>query len=961
MPITGKIKKGTTTAWVLIANIAKKSKGPIKKEAEIIQQFTTDFDLDFSRMHGIVNTFKIKMENFIKDNGGKQYIKDSSWMVDEFMQDIIKQKDNLNLSPGLQKLYTNAYNSNIEAYNNTNIEGTWEYEAKLMFESFMQQRWVEGDTRHKQAHESLKGTKAYEDIRNKFKALRVDNYFPHIPKSLDFMKLFKTDKFEKALAKQVDKDIEKAKHNYLINNDSRFKKYRNVAVKSRTEKEYKDAFNDLESDYARGTKKYSTIKSKTESRLKDFFFHGEGSLNSSNFMNRGQMFNMFDNVVKRKQNGKIKYTPTQIYETNLSNVIDRYNDSSSKILSTMKYAPEYLNSSLVSKDVDGKVQGALRKIRDYENKFYPDNMTANYLQTIIENEMLGINTTAPTSFIKFSKYFGNFFSSGGLSALFFPGAKNFVLGQAMSLSAHSARFYTKALYNLCNKNSREMMRQTAQELGAIGYTRKEFEGIQRANTISTKLYEISGQNAAENVNRMVDIEATKLQFTFLAQEIADGNLTDRQLKKIENWFKDVARFTDKDFDILLKSGKALQETDEGLIAYNHLMNKAMHYVQRATQGGLSVLDNPRWMSDKRFKYLLSFMRIARSATTLTHKLHLKSLMPKNGADPRSFLKFALGAFAGMELYELAKEVIFSKEDETKYSPLYKRVARKAMQAEIFQAWGFLVDAIPTLNPYYREEQNYIYNMLEIAPPAVGAGGELVGTVFELGKSILELAQGDVATGFKRMGRTLNNFAKSRVSLYNQTVDAVNRGVYPFIRDKSKAKNYDRIRDAQVIVNQYKKLLGPQKGDSGRKISDSKLYTEPVINSLYFDNDKDLTDNLAAAFNFEMYELINNPTQQRRQDAGSKIVQRAYNNILSSVRKINPLDFSDENNKSFRSNLKAYEAWEEENVSAEDTIKIRKAYNYYKVNIENRLNRIIQSKSFKEKRDSYENIHPKIKN
>ena len=111
----------------------------------------------------------------------------------------------------------------------------------------------------------------------------------------------------------------------------------------------------------------------------------------------------------------------------------------------------------------------------------------------------------------------------------------------------------------------------------------------------------------------------------------------------------------------------------------------------------------------------------------------------------------------------------------------------------------------------------------------------------------------------------------------------------------------------------------------------------------------------------MYELINNPTQQRRQDAGSKIVQRAYNNILSSVRKINPLDFSDENNKSFRSNLKAYEAWEEENVSAEDTIKIRKAYNYYKVNIENRLNRIIQSKSFKEKRDSYENIHPKIKN
>ena len=37
------------------------------------------------------------------------------------------------------------------------------------------------------------------------------------------------------------------------------------------------------------------------------------------------------------------------------------------------------------------------------------------------------------------------------------------------------------------------------------------------------------------------------------------------------------------------------------------------------------------------------------------------------------------------------------------------------------------------------------------------------------------------------------------------------------------------------------------------------------------------------------------------------------------------------------------------------------YNLSETDIENRLKRIIQSKSFKEKRDSYENIHPKIKN
>ena len=970
--INANIKKASTTAWVLIKNIADKSKGSIKKYPQDLQQISTDYYLYFNELHGQGNVARDNLKDHIKNNNKlfskKKFYKDVTWMDARLMENVIKNLKKLKKEekPDLEIIaeYQKIYDRNIKPYNNSKIEGTWEYESLLMKKDYFDKRFAEALKLIKKNHEPIKGTKLYDDIVGGFEKMYEKDYFPNMAKFQEHLSLFSSSKAEQQINKAVDKSIDEKIHKELIAKPA-FKKLKGVKVDRRMDnKKYADAYNKIKDEkYFKDGAAYNEISIKETVKMQDSYFVNENGVNSTNFMARGDMFNYFERVpVREKLSGKIKYKIQQVYETNLINVYNRYNDSSSRFMATMKYAPEYLKSNMHYQRT-GKLNTALTEIKKYEGKKLFNQTTYDYLQKTIEQRLLGINEVKSNPTIR---SIGGFVSSTGMSAMGFPGARNFMFGQAQTILNHDLKFYTKAFYNLSQRTSREMMRLNAKKLGAIGYTRKELSGMQTMNKVNEQMYVLSLQSSAENINRIIDIEATKLQFTFMAQELNSGKMSPKEEKRFEDWLKNTARFTDKDYN-LIKSGKVFEESDEGLIAYNHLLNKSMFYVNLATQGGVGALDNPLWMSNPKYKYMLTFLRIPRSVLTHYHQQAIKPLFEKGNFSPMT--KFIAASIFLNEILEKSEKKSLSKEEITKYDSWFGTVMHRSMQAEIFQMYGMALDLVPGLNPYYKDPGSPLYFMLNQAPASAQFSLDAINLGANLSKSAFDIVFGNNAAGLKRLQTAPADFFKRNISLYSQQQDAFRRGRWARVMGleprlgKEKTKNYDEFKDVQVIVSGFKRKLERERGFPISVPDNSKLYYTSLKKNLFFGSNKEIIESVFDAYNNELYEQIQNATSELTGKYSQKMANDAALNIMSSVRMMNPAKFSSENSGREKSTQKAFREYVDTTFTKEDKTKINKVYNkskYYERTVKNILENPQNIKKYvKDEFIRFQNTTPKL--
>ena len=79
-----------TTTHVLLRNIRKFSRGPIKQSTEILEQQVGDYAYKLDMRIGYGNFDRRTIGKYIKSNIGKSAHKDCTWMADELMENIIK-------------------------------------------------------------------------------------------------------------------------------------------------------------------------------------------------------------------------------------------------------------------------------------------------------------------------------------------------------------------------------------------------------------------------------------------------------------------------------------------------------------------------------------------------------------------------------------------------------------------------------------------------------------------------------------------------------------------------------------------------------------------------------------------------------------------------------------------------------------------------------------------------------
>ena len=879
------VKRASTHAWIILKNMEKKSTGNMKKYASNLYDFVNEYDYYFTSLHGKGNVLRDKLVKFIKDSGDPNAYKDNTWMRENAMREIIKEKDNLNLPEELRKLYQESYNNNISFYENSKIEGTWENEALLMAKEGFDARWAEANTVHKRVHKPIKGTLNYKEKRDYFKNLYVDGYMPQMAsKNLNKSGKF-SEFFEKKLERQVSKEIDK-KIERELDKKKQFKDIKNksLATKKRDANNNGTGYGDLYKDrlklYEKDSQAYQEIVNKIRNKVYDGMMHSERTVKTSSFMQRGDKFPEFIKVpLKNTITGKVKYKYIRSYENNLYKVLSRYNDASSKTISTLAHAPEYVSKDLYYKDT-GNVKNALNAIRAYEDSHYQSIFpwsrrggqapTERYLRDLIENNVLGVNGTHQSNLG--IKAVGNFTNLIGLSSVFEPGFKNLGLGQVQSWIGHDSQFYINGVTNWFNKRDRKNSVLTAKELGAIGYTKKEFEGIQKIQTVLQKSYTWSSMEIAENFNRISDISATQLQFNFFAMELNGNYVTDREKNRIRDWFRNVARFSDKDMS-LIESGKVFEKSEQGEIAFTHLMNKAAHYVHKSTQGGLGPLDLPKWMNRPNIRYMLTFMKIAAGITQFLIQGVLKPLA-KGQVGPA--LKILLGSAAVSEGLRLTDRYIFNKVEPDLVLSLGDRIWQRVLDSEILALFGLIIEQIPAFNPYYKDKGTF-NNLIEAAPPFAS-----------IVKSTVELAGGDIS---------LEQWGKRHFQLYNQY-------------DKWKnSKNTDvmAVKNALDIKRQYERNIGKHKGVAINNPNECQPHYYDLKHELLMNTKEEkLAEVYYDACNCVLNELMASPEVDITKPNAQYFVNKAHRTVMSSINKLNPKNINDDDKDMTHSQLKAME-------------------------------------------------------
>ena len=883
------VKRATLSAWVLAKNMEQKSKGKMKVFANDLYQFLTDFYPKYSNIHGICNTAKNDLVKIIK-GGDSEALKYTAWLDKGRMDGMLKVIEDPNTPKEEVELTKKDYDKQLPWFKLSEIEGSWAYLVKIRLNEHGDRMWDTVDKGHKVAHEPIKGTDMYDKQRGNLKDMKEDDYMPRLASNelLDNGK--SSDFFQEKLDKEVKKRAPKEIHKHLKSLE-KFKHLKGKKIRVRlADQKYRDAYNERLKLYKKDKSEYVKLKQDVIEDLWNGMTHGGDHIKISNFMSRGEMFPEWVKVEYKTNLGRTKYKYVRAYKNNLEEVLTINGDSNSRLIATMETAPEYLSKSLYYNSGVGKVKDALRAIDLYELKRYRRNtVSGKYWRDLIETQIIGLNGKGKVNF--FAKSIGQVASQFGLSGIFEAGFKNLGAGQVQTWMGHDTLFYrdTWAKFLAC-PSSRDQMILTARELGVIGYTKKEFEGLDVGAITAKGVFTWSGQAPAEDINRIIDVNCSLLQFECFLNELGHDFITDRQKSQLIDHFRDVARFTEKDIE-LITSGKVFEKSELGDIARKALEIKYLYYVQKATQGGLDPTDLPSWMTKHpNIRYAMTFVKILRSVSDFAWFGMIKPAVKHQNVKP--ILKWLIGFGLLSEAYDLYKEYVWKEANPVSLGNDLQKFMFSYSRVNSFYLFEYIINQMPEFNPYYK--QGSYTQVLEGELPAVE---QIARGALDLTGSILGEPSWD------NVKHNLHKFGKENLQLYSQYdkfKHELAHGNSKDFRVMKKANSYKRQRDR--YLENYEGIPRNNPDEQQRWLYDFK-------HDLFFQEDE---EKLAQAY-WEIFDLIAEkklelPITQETKPDPQKFVNEIHTDMMASINTLNPGSYSQIKTGSQKSILEAAKLW-----------------------------------------------------
>ena len=875
-----------------------KTKGPLKKTFSFLSDATYKIDHYKTIFRG-ENT--VAYNKYIKSLE-KALKKDMYWHNSKQMKEIIDVVDGKKkVSREEFELYKEMYDKNIKSYENKLKEGTVENISYKGTRAHLDKIWNRLERDILEAHKDLKLTNPskYEKLVKELKDLREPDYFPEYVKDNVVKRLEDFKQYDKIFDKTVNKILRKK------------------AEKRVTEEGIKQDLNDVINNIKKRKTKRDTadwIAAKQEAR-NDIKGQAEAYNLTTTSKPKELMArtNKLPLVMTDKTTGEVFKTR----KDNAFEIFGTYFLSSANFGAVAKIAPEYLQGFWKMGKGRGEIKSALNKL-DMNLKSNQKG-DYNYVKDVIL-ELVGAPGTKTYRRLKDLAYIT---SMTGLSGFVEPGFKNFLLGQAMIISTHGTSDYVGALINLAGKEKWNKAYENAVRKGAIDYVVKELgEGAHDfIKSGAEKVYNFSGMTKAENINRIIAIETAKISGQRYMQILSSKGFeyTEGEKNEAARFLKETARATQEELR-KIETGEIFKS--ENSKEYNYFLDKLEIWGHRATQGGVELMDLPRWMNKKNVAPFFVFQRIATSVTGNMVRNIVKPALNHGNFAP--LFRFTTSSYlSGHAQYEL-KKMLFPVDDPQSLGNELDRAIMKLWKAEFLGMFGSGFDLISP----------QLYNRLGISYspyPNTGVGAvtrDLQPGILRLVKSAWKNISSLPAFSPKSTlspWQMLKNLGQENIVLYSQ-IDKLTKTRL----SGKKSKEYSYFKDTQGMIRQYEIEMGTYENPESRNPSQINWYYKDLRDAVYLGSTEDIAKSYYDAFDYVYQQSYkSNPGLTPKARA-----KKAHQQVMRSVYSMNPLNLSDELNGRYYSNKDHALDWIRKQPGGQKAYKkAMKAYNIFQRNLD----------------------------
>ena len=866
-----------------ISEMAYAEKNPtLKKELRTVEEKLDKLSVYNELFKGSGTTYYNKYMKPLPKNLRKE----TYWMSKKHMKEIIDVVEGRKKVTEQEKAkYKEIYDRNIEPYKKAyekGGEGTPENIAAVGMRQYLDlvynkfKDYVLDAPQHKVL--KIKNPEKYKELVEQIDNLREKDYIPQYVRKNILSELDRFVNYEKLHQKLLNKKLKEWSE-----------KETDLKIKVKDAKTLRDKINKSEQYKELYERNLKRIKERKTKKLEEEYYNldlqvevgvkrenttYDTNVESSNLRERTNKLPL----IMTTKDGKVLET----MRTKADEVFGTYILSSAKFNTIAKNAPEYLRN-FYKGEGSGELQQSI-KVLERNLRGQKQKKDFDYINNVV-NEVIGVKGTK--TFQGLSRL-SNFVSVAGLSGAIEPGMKNFFLGQAMIIATHGTKDYVRAIGNLASREKWSKARENAIKKGAIDYVTKEFgtgNPVGAAKSLTEKVYQFSGMTRAENINRIVAIETSKLSAERYMGILSDKTDFYSQADKNEaaRFLKDALRLRQEEIQ-KIENGDIYKK--ENIKEYNFIMDKVEIWGHKSTQGGVDVLDLPKWMNfintevgGIRTGPFFTFQRIATSVTgNLVRNVVKPAILHGNFAP---LLRYTSSSYlSGAAQYAIKDELYKLEDPESLGSDLDKVMLSlwKAEYAGMFSAGLDLINPILykkagiTYGPYFDTRFGGAFNSL--TPPIV----DLIANSYKSLVSGIEVAtqkNGKLAGLYE----VVSDLGKSNIVLLSQFDKLY----------KTRNKNYVLFKDVQNYVKQYEIDKGTYETPMNRGPYIRNIYYKKLKNELLLGNYEDIVRNYWAAYDYVYDDLLTKDPMMTKE----KRIKEAHTRIKQSINSMNPLNMSEQ--------------------------------------------------------------------
>ncbi len=596
--------------------------------------------------------------------------------------------------------------------------------------------------------------------------------------------------------------------------------------------------------------KMATIKREIYKDMLNIFEHKHHKIKNGYLMKRVPVLPEY--VEGTGADGKLKRVKT--YETSSEAIVDPYVSGMSKYIATVEVFPEYTN-------IGGKFSLKGSKMATLEMEA-GDAEFAQYAKKGIRR-IIGLEQQ-DLFHSKTARVGQSFASTSAVVGLSSPlsGMKNLILGQIRNVASYGLMNTAKGVRLAFNPEAKEIARLK----GSLEYGAKTLElSDQKAFGLfrMDKAFKLNLMTQSENINRISAMEAGRLQFVEQMNNLQGkhGILGTRMKEgQVRDMMKDMWRLNNEQIDFLKKGEFNKPQNRKKL---EGIMEVVEHFSHVSSQGGTGVGNLPLWMSHQQVKPFLLFQRFATAVTWDTYRNYFVPAIKHGNFAPMIAATF--GSYLGGELLYQVYEHMFNTQPPKTGSGFFEKAMMNLHRAEFLGVFNELI------TPY---DQRFGTLPNPVMEPVI------IRNAIEASKNLYKATpEAFGGEGSKTLDQALKDFTRKTVVIAAQAEKFYDARVHPDYSNQKRVNTMAKEFKDQRGISQVNVTTGTTRSPYYRKLKEN----------MYFGTDEQIARSYWAAHNVVCRELQHsNPTMTK-----SKIKKEAHEAIMSSLRSMNPVNFSKE--------------------------------------------------------------------